>query len=81
MSGGESIAGLATRTIERDKKWDLTKVSGQIGSNEGGWYEKPNGERFYVKFYENPSQGQAEFVANAVYAKLGIKAVRSEIIQ
>ena len=81
LSGGESIAGLATRTIERDKKWDLTKVSGQLGSNEGGWYEKPNGERFYVKFYENPSQGQAEFVANAVYAKLGIKAVRSEIIQ
>ena len=81
LPGGESVAGLATRTIERDKKWDLTKVSGQLGSNEGGWYEKPNGERFYVKFYENPSQGQAEFVANAIYAKLGIKAVRSEIIQ
>ena len=81
LPNGESVAGLATRTIERDKKWDLTKVSGQLGSNEGGWYEKPNGERFYVKFYENPSQGQAEFVANAVYAKLGIKAVRSEIIQ
>lgn len=81
LPSGESVAGLATRTIERDKKWDLTKVSGRLGSNEGGWYEKPNGERFYVKFYENPSQGQAEFVANAVYAKLGIKAVRSEIIQ
>lgn len=81
LPNGESVAGLATRTIERDKKWDLTKVSGQLGSNEGGWYEKPNGERFYVKFYKNPSQGQAEFVANAVYTKLGIKAVRSEIIQ
>lgn len=81
LPSGESVAGLAMRTIERDKKWDLTKVSGRLGSNEGGWYEKPNGERFYVKFYENPSQGQAEFVANAVYAKLGIKAVRSEIIQ
>lgn len=81
LPSGESVAGLATRIIEGDKKWDLTKVSDQLGSNEGGWYEKPNGERFYVKFYENPSQGQAEFVANAVYAKLGIKAVRSEIIQ
>lgn len=81
LPNGESVAELATRIIERDKKWDLTKVSGQLGSNEGGWYEKPNGERFYVKFYENPSQGQAEFVANAVYTKLGIKAVRSEIIQ
>lgn len=81
LPDGESIAGLAARTIESDKKWDLTKVSGRLGSNEGGWYEKPTGERFYVKFYENPSQGQAEFVANAIYEKLGIKAVRSEIIQ
>ena len=81
LPDGESIAGLAVRTIERDKKWDLIKVSGQLGSNEGGWYEKSTGERFYVKFYENPSQGQAEFVANAIYEKLGIKAVRSEIIQ
>ena len=81
LPSGKSIAGLATRTIERDKKQDLTKVGDQLGTNEGGWYEKPNGERFYVKFYENPSQGQAEFVANAIYAKLGIKAARSEIIQ
>ncbi len=81
LPDGESIAGLATRVIERDKKWSLTKVGEQLGSNEGGWYEKPTGERFYVKFYENPNQGRAEFVANAIYEKLGIKAVRSEIIQ
>ena len=67
---------------EPDKKWEnMTKISGQLGSNEGGWYERPSGERFYVKFYENPSQGQAEYVANAVYEKLGIKAVRSQIIE
>lgn len=65
-----------------DKKWEnMTKISGRLGSNEGGWYERPLGERFYVKFYENPSQGQAEYVANAVYKKLGIKAVRSQIIE
>lgn len=65
-----------------DKKWEnMTKISGRLGSNEGGWYERPSGERFYVKFYENPSQGQAEYVANAVYKKLGIKAVRSQIIE
>ncbi len=81
LPDGKSVAGLATRTIERDKKWDLKKISGQLGSNEGGWYEKPNGERYYVKFYENPSQGRVEFIANAIYAKLGIKSVRSEIIQ
>lgn len=81
LSGGESVAGLAVRAIERDKKWDLKKVGDRLGSNEGGWYEKPNGERFYVKFYENPSQGRVEFISNAIYAKLGIKAVRSEMIQ
>ncbi|MDO5480980.1 MAG: hypothetical protein Q4F60_01370 [Candidatus Saccharibacteria bacterium] len=63
------------------EKWNLTKVSRQLGSNEGGWYENPDGERYYVKFYKNPNQGRAEFVANAIYEKAGIKAVRSEMIQ
>lgn len=81
LHDGESVAGLAERTIERNKVWNLTRVSEQLGSNEGGWYEQPDGERYYVKFYENPSQGKTEFVANAIYAKLGIKSVRSEIIQ
>ena len=63
-----------------DNVANLKKVSDRLGSNEGGWYERPNGERLYVKFYENPSQGKVEFIANAIYAKLGIKAVRSEII-
>lgn len=81
LPDGESVAGLAVRAIERDKKWDLTKVTDNLGSNEGGWYETPTGERYYVKFYKNPSQGRVEFIANAIYEKLGVKAVRSEIIQ
>ncbi len=81
LKSGESVAGVAARVIERDKKWDLEKVSGAMGSNEGGWYERPTGERYYVKFYENPDQGRVEFITNAIYQKLGIKAARSEIIQ
>ena len=69
-----------TSTNERDQRRDLVRVSDRLGSNEGGWYEQPNGERFYVKFYKNPDQGRTEFIANAIYAKLGIKAPRSEII-
>ena len=81
LPSGESVAGLAMRVIEREKKWDLRQISGPLGSNEGGWYEEPNGERYYVKFYENPNQGRVEFVANAIYKRLGIKAASSEIIQ
>ncbi|MCA9309280.1 hypothetical protein KC973_02790 [Candidatus Saccharibacteria bacterium] len=60
----------------------LVKVGQQLGSNEGGWYEdQTSGERLYVKFYENMDQARVEYIANAIYAKLGISAVRSEIIQ
>ena len=66
---------------EHEKKWDLKLVEEGYGANEGGWYENPDGERYYVKFYKNPDQGRVEYVANAVYDKLEIKAVRSELIQ
>lgn len=83
ISNRENVTHLTTSAVELNKEWgqNLKKVSGKLGSNEGGWYEKPTGERFYVKFYENPDQGRVEFVANAIYKKLGIKAVRSETIQ
>lgn len=61
--------------------WDLFQISGPLGSNGGGWYVNSNGEKYYVKFYENPDQGKVEFIANAVYAKLGIKAAQSQIIR
>ena len=59
----------------------LMQVSEAMGSNYGGWFENQEGERFYVKIYENPDQGRVEYVANAIYKKLGIKAVQSEIIK
>ncbi len=34
----------------------------------------------YLKFYSDPAQASAEFIANAVYAKLGIKAAISDLI-
>ena len=58
--------------------WDVKRVSEKLGSNEGGWFEKQNGEKYYVKFYENPNQGRAEFIANAIYEKAGIKAAHTE---
>jgi hypothetical protein len=58
------------------------KVGEQLGTNEGGWYEnQATREKFYLKFYKNPDQGKMEYIANAIYKKLGIKAVESFLIQ
>ncbi len=64
------------------KEGVLQKISEQLGSNEGGWYEdKETGKRYYIKFYKNPDQARVEFIANAIYAKLGINAVKSQLIE
>ncbi len=83
LPDGQEVAELAVGAIER-AKWDhmVPLEGGPHGTNEGGWYQDPEtGDRYYVKFYRNPDQGRVEFVANAVYEKLGIKAVRSEIVE
>jgi len=60
----------------------LDKVSKALGSNEGGWYEnRETGEKYYLKFYENPNQARNEFIANRIYEKIGIPAAHSEIIE
>lgn len=58
------------------------KISQQLGSNEGGWYENSaTQEKFYIKFYKNPDQARIEYIANAIYKKLGIKAVESTLME
>lgn len=57
----------------------LAKISDQLGSNRGGWYEDSyNKEKFYVKFYEDFNQARVEYITNAIYSKLGINAAKSE---
>ena len=83
LPDGREVAELAVDAIER-AKWDhmIPLEGGPHGSNEGGWYQDPEtGDKYYVKFYRNPDQGKVEFVANAVYAKLGVKTVRSELVE
>jgi len=59
----------------------LKKVSEQLGSNQGGWYEdQETKNRYYIKLYENPDQARVEFIANAVYERLGIGAARSQLL-
>src|SRR3989344_3845567 len=60
----------------------LRKISEQLGSNEGGWYEdEETGKKYYIKFYKNPNQARVEFISNAIYKKLGIGAVDSQIME
>ena len=87
--GEEKIVEAAKAEIEALKQEahqiteaTLTKVGEQLGSNRGGWYEdKETKERHYIKFYKNPDQARAEFIANAVYEKLDIRAVRSQLLE
>lgn len=72
------VAGQMADEGLRPPIWSVKRVSEKLGSNEGGWFEKQNGEKYYVKFYENPNQGRAEFIANAIYKKAGIKAAHTE---
>ena len=86
--------GLKMTTVEQQEAQDLkvvaketrdgilAKISEQLGSNEGGWYEnKETKERYYVKFYKNSDQARVEFIANAIYKKLGVHAVHSQLFE
>lgn len=74
----ESLRNEAKRITEAT----LTKISEQLGSNRGGWYEdQETREKYYIKFYDNPDQARAEFITNAIYAKLGIAAVQSSLFE
>lgn len=53
---------------------NLRRISGAKGSNPGGIFETPSGERWYVKEYRNPEQGAAEHVSNAVYRAVGVES-------
>ena len=77
----EAKAEIAQLKIEAEEITEstLAKISEQLSSNRGGWYEdSANKEKFYVKFYKNFDQARAEYIANAIYTRLGINAVKSE---
>jgi hypothetical protein len=58
-------------------EWDMenwTKVSEQLGSNEGGFYEDSEGDRHYVKVPKSDLHAENEVLASALYRALGIDA-------
>jgi hypothetical protein len=62
----------AVTTASADDLSQWKQVGPQKGSNPGGLYEAPGGERYYVKFYADENQARTEFAANEIYRMFGI---------
>jgi len=50
----------------------LKKISGQQGSNPGGMFASPSGDRFYVKKAKTPAHAANEVAAAALYNLAGV---------
>lgn len=51
----------------------LVKISGPLGSVQGGWYkDTDNDTEYYIKFYKKEITAKLEYLANLVYLKLGV---------
>lgn len=49
-----------------------TKVGDQKGSNEGAFYDDPNGNRYYVKRPKSEAHARNEALASALYKEAGV---------
>ena len=57
---------------------EFSKLSGALGSNEGGIYKDENGNKFYRKEYKNGDQAKVEALASKLYNHMGIKTQNPE---
>lgn len=55
------------------------QIGPQGGSNPGGVYRGSDGVDRYVKFYADPTQAAGEHLANQIYEKLGLGALKSTL--
>jgi SPP1 gp7 family putative phage head morphogenesis protein len=73
----------ATATLtETEKASPLTgykKVGGQAGSNTGGLYQAPDGEKWYVKAPKTDDHARNEVLANRLYERAGVKVPHVEL--
>lgn len=67
---------------EPQEYWDkAVKIEDAKGSNPGGVYKGPDGEKYYVKFPKNPDQSKAEIVSQKVYQSLGIRTPQGHLVK
>lgn len=59
----------------------LQRTGSQLGSNEGGVYTDPQtGKKYYVKFYQDMVQAEAEMAAQRINAIAGMEVVRQKVV-
>ena len=67
------VKNIETLNLEAVSTRNLKKISGPLGSIEGGWYhDEETGIECYLKFYQKEITPKLEYFANLVYQKLGI---------
>lgn len=57
-----------------------TKITGQKGSQLGGTFQAPNGEKFYVKVSKSEDHARNEVLANSLYRALGVNTPTTELV-
>lgn len=55
------------------------KIGGQAGSNTGGLYQAPNGEKWYAKAPKTDDHARNEVLANRLYERAGVKVPEVEL--
>lgn len=53
----------------------------RYGTNPAAVHEAPNGEKHYVKFYNNPEQAHAEVTASHLMEKMGAQTLKPRLVQ
>lgn len=62
-----------------DDKWSFEPHS-QLGSNPGGIFSDPTGEKHYIKFYKNPKQVISEYAATKIHELMGVKVLDVKMV-
>lgn len=58
-----------------------TKIGGKLGSQNGGTYETPNGEKFYVKMPTDPARARNEVLAFKLYEAAGVSVPEVALVE
>jgi ADP-ribose pyrophosphatase YjhB (NUDIX family) len=75
LADGDPLTGAPTNIFE----YEMFNPT-QRGSNLGATFTDSQGNRFYIKAYENPEQARQEVVASRLYQAAGIPAPRAFLV-
>lgn len=80
-SGASDLAVQGLKSTEPQPLTGYKKVGGQAGSNEGGLYQAPDGEKWYVKAPKTDNHARNEVLANRLYERAGVAVPDVELAQ